>query len=62
LAVCHCTEGFKSALNVALRQNNAVTIRLEHIIVKYISKFTLDTNRLLTSIIAIYAYYNAAIM
>jgi hypothetical protein len=50
------------ALKVALGQNNKVTIIWEHVIVKYISKFTLDTNRLFTSIIANYAYNNAAIM
>jgi hypothetical protein len=54
-------EGFKSALKVALGQNNEVTIGWEHVTVKYISKFTIDTNRLFTSIIANYAYNNVAI-
>jgi hypothetical protein len=55
-------EGFKLALKFALGQNNEVTIRLEHVTVKYISKFTLNTNKLFTSIIANYAYNNPAIM
>ena len=52
-AACLCVEGFKSELRVVLRQNNEFAIRWEHVILKYISKFTLDTNRLFTSTIAI---------